>query len=151
MRNRKCESQATAPSPTRPHGKCLREMVGIGVKHSCWMRDRPTMSRCSVTKDDFIWKASWTRKWRLPFQSPSYTLKPVKFLKYCFYFESLYIWYTCRTVHHMHAWCLWSPEEDVATLDSGVKNSCKSLCGCWDWNPGPLDDQPGHLIAESSL
>jgi hypothetical protein len=39
----------------------------------------------------------------------------------------------------------------VKVSDIGVTNSCKLPCGCWELNPGPLEEQPVLLTTEPSL
>ena len=34
---------------------------------------------------------------------------------------------------------------------TGAMDGCESPCGCWGWNPGPLQDQHMLLTAEPSL
>ena len=41
--------------------------------------------------------------------------------------------------------------EGVESPGTGVTESCELPCGCWDLNPGPLEEQPVFLSAESSL
>jgi hypothetical protein len=31
---------------------------------------------------------------------------------------------------------------------TGVMNDCEPKCGCWEWNPGPLQEQQGLLTAK---
>ena len=40
-------------------------------------------------------------------------------------------------VHHVHAQCLWRPEEDVTSPGTGITGGCEWSCGCWELNPGP--------------
>ena len=47
--------------------------------------------------------------------------------------------------------CPWSPEEGVKFLGTGVKDGCEPLCGCWEWDLGPLEEQPVLLTTEPSL
>jgi hypothetical protein len=37
------------------------------------------------------------------------------------------------------------------TPGPGVTDSCELLCGLWELNPGPLEEQPVVLTAEPSL
>ena len=32
-----------------------------------------------------------------------------------------------------------------------ITYGCKSPCGCWEWNSGPLEEQPVLLTSEPSL
>lgn len=47
----------------------------------------------------------------------------------------------------MHA-CLC---EGVGSPETVNTDSCELPCGCWELNPGPLEEQPGLLRAEPSL
>lgn len=51
----------------------------------------------------------------------------------------------------MNIWCLWRTEEDIEFSGTHVTDSCKSPCGCWDWNAGPLEEDPFFLITEVYL
>ena len=33
------------------------------------------------------------------------------------------------------------PEEGVRTPGTGGTDGCELLCGCWEWNPGSLQEQ----------
>ena len=35
--------------------------------------------------------------------------------------------------------------------ETGDTNSCELPCGCWESNPGPLEEQPVFLTVEPSL
>jgi hypothetical protein len=39
----------------------------------------------------------------------------------------------------------------VRSAGTGITDSCDLLCGCWELNPGPLEEQPVLLTAEPSL
>jgi hypothetical protein len=54
-------------------------------------------------------------------------------------------------LHYVCAWCPWRPEEGVRFSESGVTDSSQPLCGCWDSNPGSLEDQLVLLITVSLL
>lgn len=43
------------------------------------------------------------------------------------------------------------PEEDIRCSGTGVADDCELLCGCWESNPGPLEEQPVVLATEPSL
>lgn len=43
--------------------------------------------------------------------------------------------------HHVHAWCPWGLEEGVGRSGAGVIDSCEPPHGCWEPNPGPLQEQ----------
>ena len=39
----------------------------------------------------------------------------------------------------------------VSDPGTGVTSTCELPCGCWELNPGPLEEQPVLLTAEPSL
>lgn len=43
-------------------------------------------------------------------------------------------------VFYLHAWCRRS-EEGIGAPETGVSDSCEPLCGSWERNPCPLEDQ----------
>ena len=47
--------------------------------------------------------------------------------------------------------CSWRPEEGVGSPETGVTGGCEPLCGCWELNPGPLQEQQGLLSTEPLL
>ena len=51
-----------------------------------------------------------------------------------------------RVIHTcpVHVCCHRSP-------GTGIRDSCELPCGCWELNPGPLEEQPVLLTAEPSL
>lgn len=53
---------------------------------------------------------------------------------------------TCVSVHCMHAWCQWGSEGGVGSLRTGHTDGCESTCGCWEPNPGPLQEQKVFII-----
>ena len=57
----------------------------------------------------------------------------------------------CMSEQHLCPWCPWNPEEGVQLPRTGVTDGCELLCGCWETNPGPLQEQPLFLTAEPSL
>ena len=44
-------------------------------------------------------------------------------------------------LHHMHAPCLWRPEEGTGYPGTVVTEGCEPPCGCWEMNAVPLEDQ----------
>ena len=46
---------------------------------------------------------------------------------------------TCMSVHHLHAWSLWRPEEDARYPANGVIDRSKPPCGFLELNPCSLD------------
>ena len=43
----------------------------------------------------------------------------------------------CISVNHMYA----VPKDGVGSPGTGVTSSCLLPCGCWELNPGPLEQQ----------
>ena len=54
----------------------------------------------------------------------------------------------CVSMHHVHSWCL-RRQKRVVELE--VIENCEPPCGCWEPNPGPLEEQAVLLTGESSL
>jgi hypothetical protein len=52
---------------------------------------------------------------------------------------------------HTHISAGTRSEEEVGSPGSGVKDKCEPSCGCWELNPGPLEEQTVLLAAEASL
>ena len=46
--------------------------------------------------------------------------------------------------------CLQRPEEGIGSPETGVLNSRKLTCGCWESIPGPLEEQLVLLTLEPS-
>ena len=46
---------------------------------------------------------------------------------------------------------LGSQMRALGSPGNGVMNSCKSTCGCWESNLGPLEEQQVFLTTEWSL
>ena len=51
----------------------------------------------------------------------------------------------------VNVWFPERPEEGIKSVGNGITDSCEPLCGCWEWNPGPLREQPVLLTAEPPL
>lgn len=49
---------------------------------------------------------------------------------------------TYVSVYHMPVWCRRMPEEVTRSLGTGVIHGFKLLCGCWESNLVPLEEQP---------
>jgi hypothetical protein len=47
-------------------------------------------------------------------------------------------------------WCLWRPEEIITFRETGIRENYE-LCGCWELNPGPMQEQKALLTTEPSL
>jgi hypothetical protein len=60
---------------------------------------------------------------------------------------------TYMSVYHTSAWCSYGPEEGIESPGTGAKNSYELLhgCGCWESNPGPLEEKSAPLTVEPSL
>lgn len=70
--------------------------------------------------------------------------------------KTFILFYACKCfaciydVHHMHVWYLQN-SEDVEFSEIGVMDGCESPCGCWELNPGPLQDHQVLSTTEPSL
>lgn len=53
----------------------------------------------------------------------------------------------CLSVYHICAGCPQMPESVIRSPRTGVTDSCELLCGCWELNPGPLEEQPETSLA----
>lgn len=51
----------------------------------------------------------------------------------------------------MDIWYSWQAEEDIEFSGTRVTDVCTLPCGCWDWNVGPLEEEPFFLITELSF
>lgn len=51
----------------------------------------------------------------------------------------------------MYAWFPWRSEETLEYPGTGVTHSYEPPCGCWESNPGPLQEQQVLLTAEQLL
>jgi hypothetical protein len=61
--------------------------------------------------------------------------------------------YVCLSAH-LCVMCLqhsWRQEEVVRSSGKRVTDCCEPSCGCWELNPGPLEEQPVILTPETSL
>jgi hypothetical protein len=54
-------------------------------------------------------------------------------------------------MYHVHAWCLWRPEEGVRFLGTGVRDISELLHGCWEMNLGFPDQWLVAFTTESSF
>ena len=50
---------------------------------------------------------------------------------------------------HVHAWYLWTLEEDLGSPGTGVTDGYEPLCGSWELNLGSLNEQPMLLTPET--
>lgn len=60
---------------------------------------------------------------------------------------SMYGYFGCVSVH-MHA-VLLETKRVIEYPGTGVAEHCKLSCGCQEWNPGSLQEQPVLIIAET--
>ena len=75
-----------------------------------------------------------------------------QFNEFTFYF--LFCVYGCFACMCLCTMCMQypqRPEEDIRSHGTEVKDNCQLPCGCWELNPGPLQEQPVLLTTEPSL
>jgi hypothetical protein len=60
-------------------------------------------------------------------------------------FFVLCVWVFCLHPMSVPYICLWRPEDSVGCPRSGVIESCERPCGCWESNPGSLEERLAHL------
>jgi hypothetical protein len=58
-----------------------------------------------------------------------------------------FIFILCALVFCLHAYLC----ESAGSFGTGVIDSCELPCGCWEVNPGPLEEQPMLLTDEPCL
>lgn len=56
--------------------------------------------------------------------------------------------FACMYVHHA---CNAEPKEAIKSSGTRVTDGYESLCGYWESNLGPLEEQPALLTTEPSL
>ena len=84
-------------------------------------------------------------------------MSPTLYYLYLFFKSILCVWVfvyvygCCMSVLHICAWSLWRPEDSLRSSGTEVTGNCEMPCGCWDLNPGPLEEQPMFLITGPSL
>ena len=59
---------------------------------------------------------------------------------FIFYFTCIRVLPACMYVYHFVLFPQ-RPEEDVRIFGAGVIDGCKLPCGCWELNPGHLQEQ----------
>ena len=42
--------------------------------------------------------------------------------------------------------CMWVPEEGIRSPGTGAPDPCEPPWGCWEWDPGPMEEQPVLLL-----
>lgn len=55
--------------------------------------------------------------------------------------ESVFCLHVCKDTIHS-SWCQRKPEEGARSPEARVTDYCELLCGCWELNWGPLEEQP---------
>lgn len=55
------------------------------------------------------------------------------------------------SIHHECVWCLQRSEESIRFLGTGVMDGSEPPCGCWEVNPGPLQEQQTFSPTEPSF
>lgn len=68
------------------------------------------------------------------------------FYKQLAYFYFMYVCVcvpACVYMHHMHICFLRRSEEGVRAPETGVRVAVSHLCGCWELNWHPLQEQQG--------
>ncbi|ERE84501.1 E3 ubiquitin-protein ligase [Cricetulus griseus] len=55
------------------------------------------------------------------------------------------------SVQQLYAWYPRKPEKGIGYFGNGVIDSCELPCGCWESNPGPLQEQQVLLTMGPSL
>ena len=71
----------------------------------------------------------------------------------CYYCLLMFLNYLFLLVSYLHTCVqyLQRPEEGIRSLGTGVTGGCELPCGCWELNPGPLEEQPVLVTTEPSL
>ena len=57
----------------------------------------------------------------------------------------------CMSGHRVHTRCPQRPGMGSRSSGTGVLDVGELPCGCWELNPGPLQEQPVLVPAEPSL
>lgn len=57
----------------------------------------------------------------------------------------------CISVFHLYVYCPHRPEMASDCPGTWVTDGCEQLCGCWESDPGLLEEHPLFLTMESSL
>jgi hypothetical protein len=65
-----------------------------------------------------------------------------------FYFMCMSVLPVWMSVNQLCAWVEQGPEWDVWSAGTGVANGCELPCGCWESNPGLLEEHPVLLLAK---
>jgi hypothetical protein len=92
---------------------------------------------CHVGSENWARKSSGRANW-----TPELSLHP-KSQHFFFFFN--YVFILCIWVHCS---CLQMHQKRAS---DPMTDGCEPLCGCWEWNSGPLEEQPVLLTTEPSL
>jgi hypothetical protein len=65
--------------------------------------------------------------------------------------ERIYFYVSASISAQCASLVLWRPKEGIGSPGTQVSGVCKPLCGCWDSNLSPLEEQSVLLTAEPSL
>jgi hypothetical protein len=55
----------------------------------------------------------------------------------------------CMRAYHTCAQYLCRLKEGIRSPGTGITGCCKPSCGCWELNPGPLEEQLTLLTAKA--
>jgi hypothetical protein len=84
----------------------------------------------------------------------NYVLVGWGFLFVCLFVLILCVWVLCLYINMCSIYMQWSrrPEEGSRFLGTPMTDGCEPPSGCWESNPGALEEQPMlFLTPESSL
>lgn len=56
-----------------------------------------------------------------------------------------------KYAYYVHVWCPWKVEEDMGSTGTRLTDGCEPLSGCWELNPGPLQEVQVFLTFGSCL
>jgi hypothetical protein len=69
----------------------------------------------------------------------------------CFNLKCTGILSAYMSVYHSCTWYPQRPEEDAVSVGTGVTGSYEPAGGCWESNPGPLQEYPVLFASNLSL
>ena len=73
-------------------------------------------------------------------------------LHFClFYLMCMGVLSDCVSVYNVHVCHPQRLEEGVRSVSISIIDGCELPCGCWDLNPGLLEEQPVLLTSEPTL
>ena len=142
-----CPVRRAAPPPWIP-GSCLSVCLSLPPSLSLFFTLSDTSSRGTWPSIVISWLLEWITDsiilshWFLDFFMSKKPLKPT----YYFIFV-LRVWFpACISVHQCVQY-LQRPEESIRSCGTGAID----LCGCWELNPGPLEEHQPFLTTCPSL